>query len=174
MKHGWLASLVLMAAIGLGIWANVSESRAAFGTAVVRLCYDDVDSVPWRYRRGGGLDFQLLERAGKKAGVSFQFEAMPQQSCLARLVAGEVDGAMSEQVGRDLLLHENDTSRPRRMGSMRLHSEGQIPSYLVFSPQYAEHHPQSINEIGQSIAAVRASATYQILERQILTLLGEG
>lgn len=174
MKRGWLAGLVLMAATGLGIWATVSESRAAFGAAVVRLCHDNVDSVPWRYGRGGGLDFLLLDRAGKRAGVSFQFEAMPQQACLARLVGGEVDGAIGEQFATDLLLGENDATRSGRVAGMKLHFEGNTPSYLVFSPQYVEHHPRSISEIEQSIATVRASASYQILERQIVTLLGKG
>lgn len=174
MKHGWLASLALMAAIGLGIWATVSESRAAFGATVVRLCYDNIDAAPWRYGRGGGLDFQLLEPAGKRTGVSFQFEAMPRQVCLDRLRDGEVDGAIGEPFGADHLLSKYGTNWPRPIESTRLHSEGQIPSYLVFSPQFVERHPEMVSEIGQAIAAVQASARYRILERQIVSLLGQG
>lgn len=173
MKRGWVASLVMTGVIALAAWANTAESRAAPETVAVRLCYEDVDVRPWRYRRGGGLDFQLLDRAGKRAGVSFQYEAMPWQECLARLRANEVDGVFGENFPMEASLGDSYASGRRPDASSRLHLDSENTSHLVLAREFSNRRPELAKHIWQSIEAVRASAAYQILERQTLTMLGK-
>lgn len=163
MKRGWVASL--LATVALIAWMNVSESRAAPEAVTVRLCYENVDVRPWHYRRGGGLDFQLLDRAAGTASVTFQYEAMPWQACLERLRANQVDGAFGE-----------DFAMLPALGlgaGQRLHAGGQGATYLVLASEFAGRRPELVERIQESVETVRRSAAYQILERQTLFVLGD-
>lgn len=81
-------------------------ARAAFGMACaalscmaaaaeLTLCAEAADVRPWRTRDHQGLNFTLLNRAAKLAGVSFKYETTTWPRCLAKLKAGEVDGAFA-------------------------------------------------------------------------------
>lgn len=170
MKRSWVAGVLVTTAIGVGTWPLVSESRAA-SAKVVTLCYGDVDVRPWRYRKGGGLDFQLLERVGKEAGVSFRYEATPWERCLARLQDSEVDGVLGGSLTANRLSdgQRAGAESPGAGKSLRLDSE--YPSYLALSPGFVTRRPELAQRISESVDTVRASAAYQILERQMLAML---
>lgn len=172
MRQSWAAGFLITVACAAVAGLNVGESRAAPETPVVRLCYEDVDAPPWRYRRGGGLDVQLLERAAKRAGVSFQYETMPWQSCLARLRANQIDGvfgqaSLSEESGS----RDGDAGPGHALDHRQRLGTGNS-SYLLLSDEVARRRTELSTAISQSIEAVRASASYRILERHTLALLG--
>lgn len=163
---------MLAAAIGLGAWLNVADCLAAPDMAALKLCYDDVDVRPWRYRHGGGLDFQLLERAGKRAGISFEYEAQPLHVCLTKLSAGQVDGILGGSSISGASADSPKAGRFKAGASMLLHMDGESASYLVLSSALAVRIPELPARLRQSVEAVRASAAYRTLERQTLAMLG--
>lgn len=166
MKRGWAASFLVSAVIALAMWTNIAESRATPDTGAIKLCYANVDVRPWHYRRGGGLDFQLLDRVGNRAGVSFQYEAMSWPACLERLRARQVDGAFGEDFAAQEDIREFASAN-------RLHAEGESTTYLVLTPDLAERRPEVAKRIRESIETVRASAAYLVLERQTLNIRGK-
>lgn len=104
MRRRLAASLLLTIVIGGGSWLHAKDSRAAPERAIT-LCHEDADVRPWRYRKGGGLNFQLIERAANRAGVRIHYQALPWKRCLASLQANEVDGIFAGSFRREQLAY---------------------------------------------------------------------
>ena len=69
----------------------------------LKLCVEDADVRPWRTRDGQGLNYLLLNRAAKLAGVEFRHETMTWSRCLVLLKSGGVDGAFAASFKQDRL-----------------------------------------------------------------------
>lgn len=89
-RRYWLAAVFCWATPGIA-----AES--------INLCSEHADVRPWRTRTGEGLNFQLLNRAARQAGVEFKYQTMTWPRCLALLKAGEVDGAFAASFKEDRL-----------------------------------------------------------------------
>lgn len=55
---------------------------------VLKVCYEGEDVRPWRHKDGTGLNFELLSRVAKRAGVVFEFEATPWRRCFIEVQNG--------------------------------------------------------------------------------------
>ena len=86
----WLAGVLCCAMPGIA-----AES--------VTLCNEHADVRPWRTRTGEGLNFLLLNRAARQAGVEFKYQTMTWPRCLALLKTGEMDGAFAASFKEDRL-----------------------------------------------------------------------
>jgi hypothetical protein len=171
MKQSWAAGLIVTAAFTVVAWANVADHKTAPAMVVLRLCYENLDIRPWQYRRGGGLDVQLLDRAAMRAGLSIQYEATLRQDCLARLGANEVDGVFGELFSTESQAALGSFAAQKLAAAKRLHVNGEQVSYLVLSDELTRRRPELVKIMMQSVESVRTSASYQILERQTLAAL---
>lgn len=96
----WILRSIFLGVLAGGIHATAHS--AAVRPSSITLCYEDRDLRPWRYRNGGGLNFQLLESAARQTGLVVRYEVNSWQRCLARLREGEVDGAFAASTSDDL------------------------------------------------------------------------
>lgn len=89
------------------------------------LCFEDTDIPPWRWRNRTGHNFRLLDAAGERVGVRFEYRGLPWRRCQSALSRGEVDGAFALSY----------TPERRAMG---VYPPGDPPSsgYRMFSDGY--------------------------------------
>ncbi|HRE18462.1 MAG TPA: transporter substrate-binding domain-containing protein [Rhodocyclaceae bacterium] len=82
MKRAWM--LLLLSLLPLPLVAETS----------LKVCFEGEDVRPWRYKDGSGLNFELLNRVAKRAGVVFVFETTPWRRCFADMQQGQVAGVL--------------------------------------------------------------------------------
>ena len=61
-------------------------------TRTLTLCFEDIDVPPWRSLDHSGLNFELLNEAGRRAGIRLSYVAKPWQRCQSELRSNRVDG----------------------------------------------------------------------------------
>jgi polar amino acid transport system substrate-binding protein len=98
MRSG-LPAAAILAVLLLGIGPVSASPEGASPTTgpdappLVRLCFEDSDIAPWRFRNHTGLNFLMLDAVAREAGVRLQYQARPWRRCQDDLRAGRVDGA---------------------------------------------------------------------------------
>lgn len=102
VRSGWVIRIAAVAVLAASFYA-IAGNAASRPASVVTLCYEDQDVRPWRYRDGGGLNFQLLDSAARQAGIILRYEATSWRRCLARLRDNEVDGIFAASFRADRL-----------------------------------------------------------------------
>lgn len=95
MEAGNIWAIRAAAALTLVVGLHAVAGGVGEVPGTITLCHEDHDVRPWRYGNGGGLNFRLIESAGRQAGLSLRFEAMPWKQCMARLRANQVDGVFA-------------------------------------------------------------------------------
>lgn len=77
----------------------------AWAQDVLKVCYEGEDVRPWRHKDGTGLNFELLSRAAKRAGVVFEFEATPWRRCFIEVQNGNLAGILGASFKTDRMTY---------------------------------------------------------------------
>ena len=92
----------------------------------ITLCFERQEVLPWRTLDGHGLDFELLDEAARRIGVTFDYRSMPWKRCLEQVKANELDGLFAASFSSERLAigaypggRQADTAR-------RLHTDSYI------------------------------------------------
>jgi polar amino acid transport system substrate-binding protein len=101
-------------------------SLPAKANPTITLCFERQEVLPWRTLDGHGLDFELLDEAARRIGVTFDYRSMPWKRCLEQVKANELDGLFAASFSSERLAigaypggRQADTAR-------RLHTDSYI------------------------------------------------
>lgn len=88
--------LVLAFVLSLAGLMLAGEARpSTVERSTLRLCFEDLDVPPWRYRNHTGHNFRLLDTVAADAGVRFRYVGMPWKRCISSVAQGQVDGGFA-------------------------------------------------------------------------------
>lgn len=88
---------------GLLCWGMAGFSVGVAAADTLVFCAEDRDIRPWIVHDGKGLNFELLNRVARQAGLHFEYRQTSWKRCLEGLKHGSVDGAFGASFKSDRL-----------------------------------------------------------------------
>jgi len=91
-RAGWILLLALM-------------PLPLFAGEALKVCFEGEDVRPWRHKDGSGLNFELLDRVAKRAGVVFIYQPTPWRRCFAEMEQGQVAGVLGASFKAERMIY---------------------------------------------------------------------